>query len=304
MFECERVCASIPFLYSYAFTFGLYQIYSIYILLNMWQLRIHKPNGVDPAPWNFRSRASAQFPAALAQKYVEASTSLFAPRGAGYLVHLHEACLALPPRSLQSFPRASQDGAGIYSCPDWSEPPRHVPDTFKQLRKELHAFFAQVRAPLSLRQAVSQQCNEPLFSQDEVAHMRSLWQRWATLRISMVHRNFLGRWSRANLTPLMNFSSSPQYFKTSRSRHFALASTQARRSYRCSSGHSESNCFLPVDQSESWVPDMDFKICSGYWPGAVANPELLEELLQALSLMPDMSWSFLAWRLLKPDGLK
>eukprot|EP00439_Symbiodinium_sp_Y106_P004860 s4716_g1.t1 len=42
-----------------------------------------------------------------------------------------------------------------------------------------------------------------------------------------------------------------------------------------------SNCFIPYAQSESWEPDMDFKICSGNWPGATANPDLLMELLQA-----------------------
>ena len=42
-----------------------------------------------------------------------------------------------------------------------------------------------------------------------------------------------------------------------------------------------SNCFVPYAQKESWEPDMDIKICSGNWPGATANPDLLMELLEA-----------------------
>ena len=67
---------------------------------------------------------------------------------------MQQALDELLPRPVDSFPRATQDGAGIYSYPDWSVPPPGVDDVFKPPRKQLHDFFLRCKAPARLRQAV------------------------------------------------------------------------------------------------------------------------------------------------------
>ena len=83
-------------------------------------------------------------------------------------------CTMLP-RPVESFPRATQDGAGIYSYPDWSVPPPGVDDVFKPPRKQLHDFLLRCKAPARLRQAVSEKCKDPLFTKSKVDQMRTLW---------------------------------------------------------------------------------------------------------------------------------
>ena len=51
-----------------------------------------------------------------------------------------------------------------------------------------------------------------------------------------------------------------------------------------------SNCFIPLGVSQQDVHDEDFEICSGHWPGAASDPDLLEQLMEA-ELAADMSRS-------------
>ena len=139
----------------------------------------HAPiHGCD-SDGNFRSRLSAQFPEPLCRAFVDAIQGLFDLGQPVQACTLQQALESLPPRPVDSLPRATQDGAGIYSFPDWSVPPPGLEDVFKPLRQQLHAFFMQCKAPSRLRQAVAGHCKAPLFTQSEVAHMRQMWQQWS-----------------------------------------------------------------------------------------------------------------------------
>ena len=237
----------------------------------------HAPiHGCD-SDGNFHSRQSAQFPEPLCNAFVCAIQGLFDVGQPLQACTLLQALESLPSRPLDSFPRATQDGAGIYSYPDWSVPPSGIEDIFKPLRQQLHDFFRQCKAPSRLRQAVAEQCKDPLFTQSEVDHMRRMWQQWSA---SSGHPGSFD-WSIAPGQP----------YAIEALAHLAtllgdkdVTLWESLRRGVPTGVHQNiplSNCFIPYAQTESWEPDMDVKICSGNWPGATANPELLMELLQA-----------------------
>ena len=237
----------------------------------------HAPVRGCDAEGNFRSRLVAQFPDPLCRAFGDAIQCLFDLGQPMQACTLQQALESVPPRPVDSFPRATQDGAGIYSFPDWSVPPPGLEDVFKPLRKQLHSFFMQCKAPSRLRQAVAEHCKDPLFTQSEVAHMRQMWQQWSD---SLGHTGSFD-WSVAPGQP---------YAIEALARLATLLGDkdvtlwEALRRGVPTGVHQNiplSNCFIPYAQSESWEPDMDFKICSGNWPGATANPDLLMELLQA-----------------------
>ena len=237
----------------------------------------HAPiHGCD-SDGNFRSRQSAQFPEPLCKAFVCAIAHLFDVGQPLQACTLLQALESLPSRPLESFPRATQDGAGIYSYPDWSVPPSGVSDVFKPLRQQLHDFFRQCKAPSRLRQAVAEQCKDPLFTQSEVAHMRRMWQQWSA---SLGHPGSFD-WS---IAPGQPYAIEALAHLASLLGDKDVTLWESLRRGVPTGVHQNiplSNCFIPYVQSESWEPDMDFKICSGNWPGATANPELLMELLQA-----------------------
>ena len=237
----------------------------------------HSPiHGCD-SDGNFRSRQSAQFPAPLCKAFVCAIQCLFDVGQPLQACTLLQALESLPSRPLESFPRATQDGAGIYSYPDWSVPPSGVSDVFKPLRQQLHDFFRQCKAPSRLRQAVAEQCKDPLFTQSEVAHMRRMWQQWSA---SLGHPGSFD-WS---IAPGQPYAIEALAHLASLLGDKDVTLWESLRRGVPTGVHQNiplSNCFIPYVQSESWEPDMDFKICSGNWPGATANPELLMALLQA-----------------------
>ena len=237
----------------------------------------HAPiHGCD-SDGNFRSRQSAQFPEPLCKAFVCAIECLFDVGQPLQACTLLQALGSLPSRPLESFPRATQDGAGIYSYPDWSVPPSGVSDVFKPLRQQLHDFFRQCKAPSRLRQAVAEQCKDPLFTQSEVAHMRRMWQQWSA---SLGHPGSFD-WS---IAPGQPYAIEALAHLASLLGDKDVTLWESLRRGVPTGVHQNiplSNCFIPYVQSESWEPDMDFKICSGNWPGATANPELLMELLQA-----------------------
>ena len=237
----------------------------------------HAPiHGLD-LDGNFRSRLSAQFPGPLCKAFVDSIQDLFVGGAPLSASTMQQVLASVPVRPVDAFPRATQDGAGIYSYPDWSVPPPGVEDVFKPLRQQLHDFFVQCRAPSRLRQAVADKCKEPLFTQSEVAHMRSLWQQWPE---AAGHSGSFD-WTIAPGQPYA-IEALARLAGLLEDRDVTLWEALRRG---VPTGVNQdiplSNCFIPYAQKESWEPDMDFEICSSNWPGATANPDLLMELLEA-----------------------
>ena len=79
-------------------------------------------------------------------------------------------------------PFANQDGAGIYSVPDWSAPPPDTPDILFELRSKLGKWIFANKIPQRLRAHALQHSPEPLFSNDEIAELRRLFQEWVSLQ--------------------------------------------------------------------------------------------------------------------------
>ena len=102
--------------------------------------------GIQDASGGFLSRKTAIFPEALAQEY----TKLIAPLFPGVVaptmeVTVEQATSCIPVRPESSFPRACQDGGGIYSVPDWASPPPGTSDVFRTLRRDFMQLFASAK---------------------------------------------------------------------------------------------------------------------------------------------------------------
>ena len=86
--------------------------------------------------------------------------------------------LVLPCKEKNAFPRANQDGGGIFSYPDWSVPPPGANDVFRDVRHALTKLLLELRAPARLRQHVADKSELPLFTASEVQCIRDLFQSW------------------------------------------------------------------------------------------------------------------------------
>ncbi|CAE7723899.1 unnamed protein product [Symbiodinium sp. CCMP2592] len=75
---------------------------------------------------------------------------------------------------------AIQDGAGIYSVPDWSTPPPGVPDVLCDLRSKLRQWIFDEKIPQRLQAHALQHSSEPLFQEGEIQHLRQLFQSWVS----------------------------------------------------------------------------------------------------------------------------
>ena len=76
--------------------------------------------------------------------------------------------------------RQNQDGAGIYSVPDWSAPPPGAQDVLFDLRSQLRSWVFAKKIPRRLRAHALQHSPDPLFSDIEVAELRQLFQVWVS----------------------------------------------------------------------------------------------------------------------------
>ena len=71
-----------------------------------------------------------------------------------------------------------QDGAGIFSVPDWSVPPPDAKDVFAGLRPRLLDFLLRNRLPGRLRYLCDLQSSEALFQPSEVSSLRGIFELW------------------------------------------------------------------------------------------------------------------------------
>eukprot|EP00439_Symbiodinium_sp_Y106_P006057 s10736_g1.t1 len=122
--------------------------------------------GVRDAFGGFVSQQTAEFPAALAQAYCK---SVAADLSLDQLYQL------LPIKGQFDMPVAHQDGAGIFSVPDWSFPPSGMQDRLKPVRQALLHKLFEIRAPLRLREHVQARAESPLFTDAEVESFRAIF---------------------------------------------------------------------------------------------------------------------------------
>ena len=118
------------------------------------------------------SQQTAALPELLAQGYAHAVLPLFRLAPKFQDLGVAQIQLLLPRKSPDAFPRANQDGGGIFSYPDWSVPPLGVTDIFRDVRHDLTEFLLDLCVPARLRKHVAEKSELPLFSDQEVQRIR------------------------------------------------------------------------------------------------------------------------------------
>ena len=128
--------------------------------------------GTRDSSGGFRSRASAEYPDILAQRYAQQVKGLFPSSASGSRISLDSAPLLSRLKTPSEPPVSVQDGAGIFSVPDWSVPPPDAKDVFAGLRPRLLDFLLRNRLPGRLRYLCDLQSSEPLFQ------LRGIFELW------------------------------------------------------------------------------------------------------------------------------
>ncbi|CAE7626731.1 unnamed protein product [Symbiodinium necroappetens] len=123
--------------------------------------------GVQDSSGGYISQQTSEFPEPVASK--SAAPVDVAPN---QLLQL------LPTKGQFDPPFAHQDGAGIFSVPDWSFPPSGAVDRLCQVRQALTAKLFEMKAPLRLREHVASKSEQPLFSDQEVSEFRAVFQEF------------------------------------------------------------------------------------------------------------------------------
>ena len=232
--------------------------------------------GKTSSEGHFLSRETAEFPAPLAQRFMALLDALFPSKLGAAALSFPETLASLPVRPLHSFPRACQDGGGIYSVPDSATPQPGVPDLFKVLRADLRQLLLQWRIPCRLRRMVADASAQPVFSTAEVRQLRTVWEHW----FRAVGFSESVDWTVAEGQPY-SLQALELLAKSMQDRDVALwPALQAGVPTGVAGDIPLSNTLIPLPTEHSPQDDADFQIC-GNWPGAEQHPELLEEMIQA-----------------------
>ena len=216
----------------------------------------------------FRSRQTAQYPASLSETFaahIQGLLSLRSPE-----LDVAKAIKLVPRKSMQQGPWAVHDGAGRHSRADWSSP--HAHDVLKPLRDLLLSATTRMQGPNRLLQRHAEPSKSPLFSEAEVASVRS--QLFASLGISeppdaWVIRNHQPICLNA-LHAVASFCGDPD------TSLFSALKDGVPTGYL----HNipSSNCFWP-NHSEC-VDDIPLSIHLQNWRSATVEPEVTRKLLQ------------------------
>ena len=236
----------------------------------------HKVLGQRDADGTYVSRQTALYPARLAEVYAEKVLPLFPAPAEGVQLSIPDAVACIPTRPLKSFPRASQDGGGIYSVPDWAEPQPGVEDVFSGLRPQLQRFMLENKIPNRLSAQTKEASTSPLFTEAEVSDLREIWNGWFK--------------AQGHEAPAWDVPEGQPYAlhalrKLAQVMHdpdealwpalLAGVPTGVRHDIPAS------GVFVPVASSAAPALDEhDFLLCTGNWKGAEDDPALLERLLE------------------------
>ena len=134
--------------------------------------------GVMDSSGGFISQQTSEFPVPLAEKYVSSALPLFRTSDHPADISLEQLLQLLPTKGQFDPPFAHQDGAGIFSVPDWSFPPSGAVDKLGQVRQALMSRLFAMKAPLRLREHVASKAEQPLFSDQEVSEFRAIFQEF------------------------------------------------------------------------------------------------------------------------------
>ncbi|CAE7349138.1 unnamed protein product, partial [Symbiodinium microadriaticum] len=132
---------------------------------------------LDPSG-GFVSQQTSEFPEPLAAKFVSSALPLFRRSENPVDVALDQLLQLLPTKGQFDPPFAHQDGAGIFSVPDWSFPPSGAVDRLGQVRQALMSKLFAMKAPLRLREHVASKAEHSLFSDKEISEFRAVFQEF------------------------------------------------------------------------------------------------------------------------------
>ncbi|CAE7282201.1 unnamed protein product [Symbiodinium sp. CCMP2592] len=139
----------------------------------------HRPvAGVRDESGGYASQQTSEFPAKLAEAYVSAALPLFSTCENPLDVQLSQLYQLIPAKGRFDMPFAHQDGAGIYSVPDWSFPPNGTVDRLQQVRHALTQKLFELKAPIRLREHVLAKSDSPLFSEGEIESFRAIFSEF------------------------------------------------------------------------------------------------------------------------------
>ena len=129
--------------------------------------------GRRDASGQFVSRTTAEYPPQLAKAFADLVISLLSTNYCD--LSFATTLKLIPKKDYDAYPKASQDGAGFCSSPDWSE--RRVkqshPDIFAAIRKTWMSQIISHRWDKRLLAHIAAQHNQPLFSDEEVEMFRA-----------------------------------------------------------------------------------------------------------------------------------
>lgn len=120
----------------------------------------------------FISRHTARYPQQLAQAFAQIVIKIITTERRD--LSFEEASALIPLKGYQDFPKASQDGGGFSSTPDWSDSltKQKFPDTLGPLRKFWMAHIMEHRWDKRLLAHIAAQSNDPLFTDSEIQDFR------------------------------------------------------------------------------------------------------------------------------------
>ncbi|CAE7469933.1 unnamed protein product, partial [Symbiodinium necroappetens] len=230
--------------------------------------------GVLDSSGGFISQQTSEFPELLAAKYVSSALPLFQKSEHPVDVSLDQLLQLLPTKGQFDPPFAHQDGAGIFSVPDWSFPPSGAVDKLGQVRQALMSKLFAMKAPLRLREHVASKAEQPLFSDQEVSEFRAVFQEF--LEASSGQRV---DWSVKPHQPyaLQALRQLSEVLDDPDSSLFPTLLEGAPSGYF--QDIPPSRVFIPLG-SDSAPPTDQLVVHNSNWKGARDNPEVLESLIQ------------------------
>ena len=232
------------------------------------------------APGSCVCLSSSQRPFELAdvfvRSFVRAVLPLFRPSLQPQELSVVQLPLLLPCKDRAAFPRANQDGGGIFSYPDWSVPPPGVEDVFRDVRHTLTKLLLELRVPARLRKHVSDKSELPLFTKAEVQGIRELFQTWLLEKCP----NASFDWSVPDHQPYCLSALACLSEVLGDKDIYLFSSLLEGVPTGFAADIPKSHVFVPNQAEEASVPDDALSVCERNWKGAEENPEVTRELLR------------------------
>ena len=239
------------------------------------QIGSHAPvAGVRDAFGGYVSQQTSEFPASLAQAYCNAALPLFKPHVSPAELSLDQLYQLLPVKGHFDMPVAHQDGAGIFSVPDWSFPPSGMQDKLKPVRQALMHKLFEIRAPLRLREHVHARAETPRFTDAEVEDFRAVFADFMEANTARKVDWSIQPFQPYTLQALQQLSEALEDPDTDL---FACLQEGAPTGFF--KDIPRSGIFVPV-QADATDSEKPLLLCDDNWKGARDNPETLAALVQ------------------------